>query len=144
MPQNPIETRPPSTIEHFLQQKFAEEQVKQSERLDDLAKQLLTLELAIPGIYATVLKLVTSAPLVVNLWLGLTFLFWFVALGLTFFSLFPVHYQVNTEVLRRQRPQAEGPLSIEEFYYHSARRKRVILIFASISFFLGIACTLFV
>lgn len=141
----PFETHPPSATDMFLQQKFAEEIVKQNERLDDLAKQLLSLELAIPGIYATALQIV-----VVNhtasseFLLFFTFLLWFVALVATIVGLFPLKYKVQSHVIRRghHSNDSEG-ISIEEFYQLSAVRKRYALAVANICFFIGIAFAAF-
>ena len=52
-----LPTRPVSGSETLLRNKFAESIVGQSELMDKLAQQLITLELAIPGIYVAVLKL---------------------------------------------------------------------------------------
>ena len=58
MPKKPISTRPLTDNESFLRQKFVETITAQSDLMDKLAERLLTLELAIPGVYATGLKLV--------------------------------------------------------------------------------------
>jgi hypothetical protein len=87
----PIATRPPNKGEELLREKFAASIAGQSELMDKLGRQLITLELAIPGLYATVLKLVQGedATLPVNNWLYATFLFWFVALLLIYCRPFP-------------------------------------------------------
>ncbi|MEJ1298218.1 MAG: hypothetical protein RPU34_12520 [Candidatus Sedimenticola sp. (ex Thyasira tokunagai)] len=58
MNNHPIITSPPSSGEVLLRERFTDEITGQPERLDALARQLLTLELAISGLYATVLKLI--------------------------------------------------------------------------------------
>ena len=58
MSNKPIPTRPISDNEELLREKFYESIASQSETVDKLSEHLLTLELAIPGLYATALKLV--------------------------------------------------------------------------------------
>ena len=55
MSKSPLPTRPLSSDETVLRDKFAESIAGQSELMDKLGQQLLMLELAIPGLYATVL-----------------------------------------------------------------------------------------
>lgn len=81
-PANPIPTHPPSPFDTELQQQFAAEIVKPSERLDDLAKQLIILELGLPGVYATALQAIGNTW---DRWLGATLSCWFLALAITFF-----------------------------------------------------------
>ncbi|NJO16349.1 MAG: hypothetical protein HC877_11565 [Thioploca sp.] len=54
-PINPSDSHS-SPFDTELQQQFAAEIVKQSERLDDLAKQLIILELGLSGVYVTALQ----------------------------------------------------------------------------------------
>jgi len=58
MSDKPISTRPLSDNEKLMRQKFYESLAAQSDLMDKLGERLLTLELAILGLYATVLKLV--------------------------------------------------------------------------------------
>ena len=53
----PIPARPVSENEKLLRQKFYENIASQSDLMDKLSERLLTLELAIPGLFAAVLKL---------------------------------------------------------------------------------------
>lgn len=139
-----IQTRPPSELDKFLQQKFTEEIVQQASRLDELAKQLFTLELAVPGVYVTVLQLVLGekTSLGLNGFLISAFILWFFALLLTFFTIFPNNrYKVKRNLIRRESVSnpAEG-ISIEEFFQKSARDKYWELVVSSICFFAGLAC----
>jgi hypothetical protein len=142
MSSNPaIKTRPPSSPNDIaLLEKFSNEIVKQSDRLDDLAKQLFTLELAIPGIYATVLKLVSGEKgvFVHSSFLYITLLLWFMAFATTLVSLFPRKYQVMQDVARRDTPSDSEKLSVEEFYISSAAYKYRALAVASLCFFGGV------
>ncbi len=53
-----IVLRPLSDHEKLMQEKFSESIVKQSDLVDRLSVQLFTLELAVPGLFATVVKLI--------------------------------------------------------------------------------------
>lgn len=135
---DPIPTRPPTESESLLKQKFTETLVNQVDLMDKLGQQLITLELAIPGVYATVLKLVSGEDATMSRpWaLFATFGCWFLALALTLCSLFPKEWQVNTSVLK-QAPHS-NELGLEDFFYKVAQRKLRFLIPACICFFAGI------
>jgi hypothetical protein len=61
MEQPPIEGKPAvNPADQILIEAYQQERIKQADRFADLTKELLKLELAIPGIYAAALKLVTS------------------------------------------------------------------------------------
>jgi len=137
-----LSTRPVSSNETVLRDKFAESLVGQSELMDKLGQQLITLELAIPGLYATVLKLTQgeNATLALNWWLYSAFGCWFLALLLTLWSLVPQRWQVDPTILK-QDPAAQGaPLGLEDFFFKSAQFKRRLLIPAALLFWVGILC----
>jgi len=140
MSDTPIPTRPPHKGEELLREKFAASIAGQSELMDKLGRQMITLELAIPGLYATVLKLAQGkdATLPLNNWLYTTFLFWFVALLLTLVSLIPRNWRVDPTILKRDPAGQGDALGLEEFFYKSARYKRRLLIPACLLFWLGI------
>jgi len=78
MADKPISTQPLNDNEKLLRQKFYENIAAQSDLMDKLGERLLTLELAIPGAYATALKLlygdkVTITPGTIG---TLAFIFW--------------------------------------------------------------------
>jgi hypothetical protein len=116
--------------------------VLQVDRLDALAQQLLTLELAIPGLYATVLKLVAGREATLGgPWLVATFLLWFIALVTTLLTLFPRTYRVNPDRLWQTPAENNAVgISIQTFYQRSAHSKRGVLSVATVAFFGGIAC----
>ncbi len=60
MANKPTSTRPLNDNEKLLREKFHESIVAQSDLMDKLSERLLTLELAIPGLYATALKLISG------------------------------------------------------------------------------------
>jgi hypothetical protein len=137
----PLTTRPPDTYEEKIKEKYAESFANQSDLMDKLAQQLLALELAIPGLYATVLKLISGdkATVPVNNMLYVTFGLWVVALGLTLMALMPREWKVNPEIMLQDPKSTTGELGIKDFFAKSARYKRNLLIVATILFFFGIA-----
>jgi hypothetical protein len=145
-----IATRPPNENENLLQKKFYEDFAAQAERVDKLSAQLLSMELAIPGIYATVLKLIAGEDgvlrnLPVIQW---TFALWGIALLLTIGGMIPKEYNVNPKILKQPKEQEgdEDPdreIGIEEYFIKSASYKRSFVIASSIFFFLGIMVAAF-
>lgn len=135
-----LTTRAPNSSENMLLEKFAESIAGQSDLMDKLGQQLITLELAIPGLYATVLKLTQGdkATLTVDGWLYFTFGCWFAALTLTLTSLIPRNWQVDPTILKPDPTGKTKELGLEEFFYKSARYKRRLLIPACLLFWLGI------
>jgi len=136
----PILTRPPSGIEKVLKDKYAESIAAQSEQMDNLGRQLITLELAIPGLYTTVLKLIggTNATLCAGPALYITFICWFIALLLTLFSLIPREWKVDRNIMKQDPGEQTDTLGIEDFFQKSAQYKRCLLIAASLLFFCGV------
>jgi len=148
----PLTTRPPDTYGKKLREKYIESFANQSDLMDKLAQQLLTLELAIPGLYATVLKLIRGNEATVpvnnvpsewlipkdNSVLYLTFALWIVALGLTLAALMPREWKVNPTIMERDPKSTTGELGIKDFFAQSARYKRNLLVVAALLFFLGI------
>ncbi|MBO8087415.1 MAG: hypothetical protein J7D61_15375 [Marichromatium sp.] len=145
MQNTPIHTRPPSPRDELLQTKLIEDIAAQSTRMDDLARQLITLELAIPGIYVAALKLAEASQITLGAdsWLRLTFICWMLALGLALFSLIPHRYEVDHDRLAADDEDGSGPLSIEGYFRHSARFKRRLLIPSGGLLFVGIGLAAF-
>jgi len=137
-----LPTRPPTSSETTLRDKFAESIAGQSDLMDKLGQQLITLELAIPGLYATVLKFTRgdAATATRNQWLYLAFGCWFLALVLTLASLVPRHWRVDPDILRQDPAQKSDVLGLEDFFYQSARYKCWWLIPACLFFLLGVLC----
>ena len=137
-----LDTRPPTNPETILRDKFAETIVNQSELMDKLAQQLITLELAIPGLYATVLQLTQgeAATVVRSGWLYGAFGCWFVALVLALISLIPQRWQVDETLLQRDPERKSAVLGIRDFYYASARYKFWWLLPSTLFFAAGIVC----
>jgi hypothetical protein len=142
----PIPTRPPSPQDTLLREKLVEDIASQSARMDELARQLITLELAVPGIYATALKLVAGddATVTADVWLVLAFVAWALALTSDLLSLIPRKWAVDTSRLFGERGEgrsaAAEPLSIEGYFRRSALYKRMLLIPSCGLFFIGIGC----
>jgi len=138
----PISTRPVNSSETVLRDKFAESSAGQSALMDKLAQQLIALELAIPGLYATVLKLAQGedATIPVNSWLYWAFGCWFVALLLTLLSLIPRRWRVDPTILKQDPAYKGDVLGLEEFFFKSARYKWYLLITAALLFCAGNFC----
>jgi len=140
------QTRRPRESEELLQEKFVESIVNQSVQMDKLAQQLIVLELAIPGVYATVLQLVqgADATLSVNYWNVAAFGLWLLSLLLTFWSLMPRAWRVDPTRLKpdalHERGETPKSLTIEQFFTKSAQRKRRYLMAACVCFWAGIVC----
>ena len=127
---DPADVRPLDKFDETLREGFAKALTEQASRLDELAKQLIALELAIPGLYAAVLKLVSgdAAKLQHTGLIFFAFGCWLTALGLTFGSLLPGKYQVDIASLT----------DLHRFFKQSATRKLRLLIPAGLLCFLGI------
>ena len=136
-----VYSAPPSKSDEELEKGFVTAIIDQPKLLDELAKQLVTLNLAIPGLYATVLKLIGGEKAVVNsaIMIGGAFFCWFIALALSLVSLTPRKWKVDRSKLRSNKPAAPGqPLSIEEFFMVTATYKRRLLVAATLFCFTGI------
>ena len=122
--------QPLDDIDKTLRESFAKDIAEQCNRLDDLAKQLITVQLAIPGIFATVLKAVAgdTAVLPVTIVVLLAYAAWFAGLLLTWASLMPKKNVVDRNSLTE----------INDYFAVNAKRKYDRLKCASISTFVGI------
>ena len=131
--------QPPQPADEALLKAYHDAVIKQADLYVDLAKELLKLELAIPGIYAAALKLVTNQSPNVPL-VAVAFGFWLLALVATLRALFPHRYAVLHDAVQRVgHAGSDGPLTIEEFLQQSAHDKRRLLLWAIPLFFIGIA-----
>jgi hypothetical protein len=135
-----LPTRPVNSAEKVLREKFAESFAGQAEQMDKLGQQLITLELAIPGLYATVLKLTEgeTATLSVDGWFIFTFGFWLAALTLTLIALVPRNWHVDPTILKPDPSGKTKTVDLETFFRKSAQYKRRLLIPAIVLFWLGI------
>ncbi len=145
MNDEPIMTRPPSSGEKILKDKFAENIAGQNDLMDQLGKLLITLELAIPGLYATVLKMTkgSQATVKIDAWLVGAFILWFSALMLTLFGLIPRNWKVDRNIMKQDPDQKTDVLGIEDFFRKSAQYKRRFIILASVIYFIGIISAVF-
>ena len=135
-----LPTRPPPPTDDLLRQKFDEDIVNQAQRLDDIAKLLISVELAVPGLYATALKLVSggNAALAVGPAVYGALFFWFVAPLLTLLALLPRRYEVDRNITRRTPPnEFAEPLSIEAYFKKTTRYKYQHIVLSCICFFIG-------
>ena len=138
-------SRPLNPTETLLRQKHAEAYVAQADQMDKLAQELIKLELAVPGLYAAVLKLTAGADetVAVDRWFTITFGCWFLALALTLISLIPRNYAVDTTIIRQEKDSPQKKLGLEDFFRETAVYKRRLLIPAAILFFGGIIGAVF-
>ena len=143
MSQEIRETRPPNEYETLLCKKFYEDIAAQSDRVDALSAHLLTLELAVPGLYATALKLIRGSDATLHnsaaiMW---TFVFWALALISTLAALTPKTWKVNSRVFKQEESlmETEG-MGIEDYFSRSAQYKRRLAFLSAIFFFAGIVC----
>jgi len=146
MSDKPIPVRPLTDNEKLLREKFYLSITAQSDLMDRLSERLLTLELAIPSLYAAALKLISgdSATATVNLAFYITFGCWLLALALTLTALIPKKWKVNPAVLRQNPAKMAGEgLGIEDFFERTARYKRSLLILSSLLFFAGVFSAFF-
>ena len=151
----PIKTK----AEETLEESFYKELAGQAERLDKFALELIKLQLAIPALYAGILKLLESreiaaatgkavktisvAPDVTTLLI--IFIPWLVALGLSFLAVFPVqHYEVKASPIIEPLPENPAdPMAMNAYFHFSAKRKFITLAISSFLSFFGIAFAVF-
>ena len=145
MSDQPISTRPLSESEKRMREKFYESLTAQTDLMDKLSERLLTLELAIPGLYAAVLKLTSggAATAPTNTALYLTFGCWLTALILTLIALVPKKWSVDPAILRQDPKKLSERLGIEDFFEQSALYKRRLIVASSVLLFLGICSAVF-
>ena len=125
----PLQTRPVRPEERFMQERFSEAITDQSKLMDTLAQQLLLVELAILGLYATALKLISGTDKLDFSW-GIAFAFscWIIALVCTVFAIIPRQYSgINRN----------SPSDIEAFFDRAAKRKLVLLVPSLFLFVVG-------
>ncbi|MEA2008818.1 MAG: hypothetical protein U9O54_06825, partial [Chloroflexota bacterium] len=118
MNKTPLPVIPVKPHQNLLRDKFYEHIAAQSEMMDKLSGQLLTLELAIPGLYATTLKLIGGGEAVVhtNPAFYITFACWILALAFTLVSLIPKKWEVDPEILKKDPKSKSEILGIEDFF----------------------------
>jgi len=145
MSQPPISTQPLSDNQKLMRDKFYESLTAQSDLMDKLSERLLTLELAIPGLYATALKLTSGdkATLIINGAFYLTLACWLLALILTLIALTPKKWRVDPTILKQDPKKFSEGLGLEDFFEQSAAYKRRWVTASSILFFIGIVSALF-
>lgn len=126
--------------EHILVERFFERLADQSKQMDELARQMIAVELAVPGLYASILALLRgqNATLPGGPLLVLTFGGWFIALAVTFVALFPRRYRVDPTILRNDPAAGSETLGLEDFFRRSAAYKRGLLAVAALIFWAGI------
>ena len=145
-PQDPHRDGPPAiptrklaadNSRQLLADKLQERIAEQPVLMDALARQLLTVELALPGLYAVVLKLLAGGgQLASGPALYLAFACWLAAIATTLAALFPRPYRGDPRILR-------GRGSPEDAFHRAARYKYRWLLAACCAFVLGLGATLY-
>lgn len=145
MSNKPIITRPVTGNEKILLEKFHESIVGQDLLMDKLGERLLTLELGIPGLYATVIKFINGEKSTVNfdVALGVMIGCWMVALILTLIGITPRNWVVDSSILRQDPQKISDGIGIEDFFTQSAQYKRRFLIISAVIFFSGVVAAIF-
>ena len=128
-------SKPLTPIEQKLQEKFAEDIANQATLMDSMGKQLLSLELAMVGIYATVLKLIAGdgATLQGGWSIGISFLLWFMAVVATVLAIFPEKYEIDSTKMDE----------IKAYFHKSAQKKATMLTVSVFLFFTGVGVSVF-
>ena len=124
----------PTKYQDSLQDSLAKDVANQATRMDDLAKQLISLNLAIPALYGAVLKLTQGDGATVSGWLVfIAFFSWLVSLGLALITLLPIKNKVDPNNLS----------ALEKYFSASAQRKQKLVIAASLLTFFGVCLVIF-
>ena len=134
-------SRPPTSGESKLVEKYFESYAAQNKLMDELARQMITIELAVPGVYASILALLRGdkSTLPAGPWLIVAFGGWALAALLTFIALFPRDYKVDTRILRADPAATDGVLGVEDYFRRPARYKWQLLAAAAVAFWVGVA-----
>lgn len=94
-----IQGRPPNKDETFIKEKYLESLTQQPALINDVIKQLFTVELAVPGIYIAILKLNhdDKQAIVISDDLYYVFACWLVSFVCILIALIPRSYRVNPD-----------------------------------------------
>lgn len=151
-----VKAPPRTKADELLEEGFYKDFAGQAERLDKFALELIKLQLAVPTLYAGILKLLewqgpvaTDTPSLSSashtsllLWI---FIPWFFALVFSFCAVFPMgRYQVKSSPIVEPLPErATGDISIYAYFHFAARRKFRLLAGSALFTFFGIAVAVF-
>ena len=140
------ETKPLDPNIKIYRQKLTETITEQPALLDSLAKQLITIELATPALYAAILKLTKGADASIGITGNLigTFICWFIALACTCYTLYPRTYNVDDTALHKVYKNSNDTLGIEDFFTVVADHKRRWLFLSMLAYWLGLIFGLFI
>ena len=125
-----IKGRPPNNEEEFIKEKYLESISKQPELMDNIAKQIITLELAIPGLYASALKLGSGKHSTVSLSSDIycAFAYWLIALICIVVALIPRRYKINID----------DHTAIRDSFFKTARYKLAWIVASITTFAAGL------
>lgn len=110
-----------------LQEAFVDDAIKQVDRLDDLAKELLKIQLALPTIFLLAFRLIHhDQALEVNVFLLIAIALWIMALFLNLHIITPKAYTIKQSISRAENDpncRLEPFENIESYFYCVAQRK---------------------
>lgn len=125
----PIIGQAPNDEDTFLKEKHLESISKQPELMDSIAKQMLTLELAIPGLYVSAIRVSDKLGKInPTCALYLAFASWLLSLVFIIVALVPRAYSVNPD----------DHTAIRDSFYKTARYKLNWIIASIIAFASGL------
>lgn len=140
-------TSAPSALDKALQEQIIEDFSQQNQLLSDSAKTLLSLQIAIPTLFAALLKMQAGKDAMLNLdsfsgsvFVIAAFLFWLLGLYLSLSALNPRHYRVDPHLL--QAPKDNPARDIYSFYQDSAAYKHGRIFWSSFAAVAGLFCML--
>ena len=129
------EITPLGEFDKALLNSFAHDITAQTNRFDNLSKMLIGLSIAIPGLYAAVLRLTLNpnVSLLQSPLLWVAFVAWLLTLGFALVSLIPNQHTIDPDNIT----------AIEHYYRDQAQRKWRLMSAASFSCFFGICFAVF-
>jgi hypothetical protein len=130
-----LEPQALSKFDEAIIDSFAKDLVGQAMRMDELAKYVITINLAIPGLYAAVLKFNKGGDAVVSdiSVLVMTFSAWLLACAFAFLALLPERYALAQDDLS----------SMQAYFTKTAQRKYRLILIASVCSLFGMAFAIF-
>lgn len=135
----PIKGQPLDAEDNLILEKHIESISRQPILMEDLAKQLLTLELAIPGIYISVIKLISGdnsgdkSKFILSSELYYVFSFWLVSVICIIIALLPRPYKIKN---------SNDLTEIRQSFYQAARYKYLWILASLATFIIGLIFSL--
>lgn len=142
-------TSAPTPLDQALQRQVIDDFTQQNQLLSDSAKTLLSLQIAIPTLFAALLKMQAGKDAILNLdtvsssfFVIAAFLFWLLGLYLSLNALNPKRYYVDPHLLQTPADNKQQALDIYSFYQASTNHKHHCIFWSSFSAIAGLFCML--